>query len=296
MIDGFKMGHFTNEQSGTGATVIVSDGGAVGGVDVRGCAPGTRETDLLKGCKAVEWVNAVCLSGGSAFGLEACDGVMQCLAEQKQGFFTGTHFVPIVCGAVIYDLDYKKFSYPSKQDGYIACKNATADELATGSVGAGTGATVGKLFGMENCCKGGVGYYEIKIGDVQVGAITVTNSFGDIIDINDNGKVVAGAKLNGEFVNTADFILKNACNNLPKGTNTTIGCVLTNAKITREQANKLAELAQNGLALSISPVHTMLDGDTMFALSSGKVDADFNVLSVAVTEVVRKSVLSAVKK
>lgn len=295
MIDGFKIGHFTNEQSGTGATVVISDCGAVGGVDVRGCAPGTRETDLLKGCKAVERVNAVCLCGGSAFGLEACDGVMQYLAEQKKGFFTGTHFVPIVCGAVIYDLDYKDFGYPSKQDGYDACLNAS-EQIKVGSVGAGTGATVGKLFGMDNCCKGGVGYYETKLGDLQVGAIVVTNSFGDIMDITKQGQIVAGAKQNGKFVNTSQFILNNAVNNLPKGKNTTIGCVLTNAKITREQANKLAELAQNGLALSISPVHTMLDGDTMFALSSTKVDADFNILSLAVVEVVRKAVLSAVKK
>lgn len=294
MVEGFKIGHYTDAEGGTGTTVIIAENGAVGGVDVRGCAPGTRETDLLTGCKAVEKINAVCLSGGSAFGLEACDGVMSFLAERGKGFFTGTHYVPIVCGAVVYDLDYKKFAYPTKESGYKACQNASC-QAETGSVGGGTGATVGKLFGMDNCCKGGVGYFESALGDVKVGAVVITNSFGDIIDMQKGGEVVAGAKQNGVFVNTSRFILQNAVSGLKGGANTTIGCVITDAKLTREQANKLAELAQNGLALSISPVHTMLDGDTMFVMSGGDKQADFNILSVAVVETVRKAVLSAVK-
>ena len=295
MIKGFKVGHFTNDQLGTGTTVVLCEDGAVGGVDVRGCAPGTRETDLLKGCKAVQKINAVCLSGGSAFGLESCDGVMQYLYEKQKGHFTGTHYVPIVCGAVVYDLDYKAFGFPTKQDGYIACQNAT-EEITTGNIGGGTGATVGKIFGMDNCDKGGVGYYQMNFGDLQVGAIVVTNALGDVLDLQNNCQIIAGAKQNGQYVNTSQFILKNAVVNMQPGKNTTIGCVITNANINREQANKLAELAQNGLALAISPVHTMMDGDTMFVMANGKVNCDFNVLSVAVTEVVRKAIISAVEK
>ena len=295
MIQGFKIGHFTNDELGTGTTVVLCEDGAVGGVDVRGCAPGTRETDLLKGCKAVEKINAVCLSGGSAFGLESCDGVMQYLHEKQKGHFTGTHYVPIVCGAVVYDLDFKHFGYPTKQDGYVACQNAQ-DEVQTGSVGGGTGATVGKIFGMQNCDKGGVGYFEMEFGQLKVGAVVVTNALGDVFDLEDDCKIVAGAKQNGQYVDTSKFILQNAVSNLQSGKNTTIGCVITNAKINREQANKLAELAQNGLALSISPVHTMFDGDTMFVMANGQVDCDFNLLSVAVTQVVRKAIISAVKK
>ena len=295
MIDGFKIGHFSNFELGTGTTVVLCEDGAVGGVDVKGSAPGTRETDLLKGCKAVEKINAVCLSGGSAFGLESCDGVMQYLHEKRKGHFTGTHHVPIVCGAVVYDLDYKQFGYPTKQDGYMACQNAK-EEVEVGSVGGGTGATVGKILGMQNCDKGGVGYFEMAFGEVKVGAVVVVNALGDVFDLQDNCKIVAGAKQNGEYIDTSKFILQNAVTNLKSGTNTTIGCVITNAKINREQANKLAELAQNGLVLSISPVHTMFDGDTMFVMSNGQVDCDFNLLSVAVTQVVRNAVIGAIKK
>jgi len=295
MIDGFKVGHFTNEQVGTGTTVVLCEDGAVGGVDVRGCAPGTRETDLLNGCKVVEKINAVCLSGGSAFGLEACDGVMQFLHEKNKGHFTGTHYVPIVCGAVVYDLDYKQFGHPTKQDGYIACQNAK-DDVEVGSIGGGTGATVGKVLGMNNCDKGGVGYCELSVGGAKIGAVVVVNALGDVIDIHDNCKVLSGAKAGGEYINTSKYILQNAIQNFSKGTNTTIGCIFTDAKITREQANKLAGLAQNGLALSISPVHTLMDGDTMFVLANGQKEVDFNLLSVAVTEVVRQAVISAVKK
>lgn len=295
MIHGFKIGHYSDYEGGTGTTVIIAENGAVGGVDVRGSAPGTRETDLLKGCKAVEKINAVCLSGGSAFGLEACDGVMLWLAEHEKGYFTGTRYVPIVCGAVIYDLDYKAFAYPDKKSGYAACACA-AESFETGSVGAGVGATVGKIFGMDNCCKGGVGYAEISVGEAVVGAIVVTNSFGDVIDIEKGGSVVAGAKKDGVFVGTADYILKNAVSGLKGGVNTTIGCVFTDAVLTREQANKLAEAAHNGLALSVSPVHTMLDGDTMFVMAGCEKTADFTALTCAVPLAVRKAVLSAVKK
>lgn len=295
MVNGFKVGHFSDYDGGTGTTVIIAADGAVGGVDVRGSAPGTRETDLLRGCKAVEKINAVCLSGGSAFGLEACDGVMKWLSRRNIGYFTGTHYVPIVCGAVIYDLDYKKFAHPSLDGGYAACENA-GDDVITGSVGAGTGATVGKIFGMENCDKGGVGYAEVSVGEASIGALVVTNSFGDIIDITKGGEVIAGAKKDGKYIDTSKYILRGSGGVKASGTNTTIGCVFTDATVTREQANKLAELAQNGLALSISPVHTMMDGDTMFVMASGKVKADFNLLTCAVPLLVREAVLSAVKK
>ena len=289
---GILIGHSTSDQGRTGVTVIIPANGAVGGVDVRGSAPGTRETDLLKGCKAVDKVNAICLTGGSAFGLEACDGVMEYLSEKKIGYNVGTRVVPIVCGAVLYDLDYSNGSYPKKVDGYNACKSAS-ETYGVGSVGAGTGATVGKVLGMDFSSKGGVGIFEEKFGDVTIGAVVVTNSFGDIIDIENNRKIVAGAKVNGEFVNTTKLIFSRAIGS-GKGGNTTIGCVFTNAKLSREQSNKLAELAQNGLVLSISPVHTMFDGDTLFVLSCGEVDASFDLLTIAVSEVVRKAVLNSV--
>ena len=289
---GVLIGHYTDEKNNTGATVIIPKNGAVGGVDVRGSAPGTRETDLLKGCKAVDKVNAICLTGGSAFGLEACDGVMEYLSEKKIGYNVGTRVVPIVCGAVLYDLDYSNGCFPKKADGYEACKNAS-ETYSTGSVGAGKGATVGKVLGMNFSSKGGVGIFEEKIGNVTIGAIVVANSFGDIIDIENNKKIVAGAKMNGEFINTTKFILSAAASG-NKGGNTTLGCVFTDAKLNREQANKLAELAQNGLALSISPVHTMFDGDTVFVLGCGEVDVNFDLLTVAVPEIVRKAVLNSV--
>jgi len=168
--------------------------------------------------------------------------------------------------------------------------------VEVGSIGGGTGATVGKVLGMNNCDKGGVGYCELSVGGAKIGAVVVVNALGDVIDIHDNCKVLSGAKAGGEYINTSKYILQNAIQNFSKGTNTTIGCIFTDAKITREQANKLAGLAQNGLALSISPVHTLMDGDTMFVLANGQKEVDFNLLSVAVTEVVRQAVISAVKK
>lgn len=292
---GFLVGHFTDKINKTGVTAILAKGGAVGGVDVRGSAPGTRETDLLRGCKSVEKIHAVVLSGGSAFGLEACDGVMQYLSEEGIGYPAGNYRVPIVCGAVLFDLEYGKFSFPNKQAGYAACR-AASERVETGSVGAGTGATVGKILGMEHASKGGVGYAEMQLENgVYVGCVTAVNAMGEVYDLFHDGKTVAGARTSAGFADTCQIML-NSETSAPTGTNTTIGCILTNAVLTREQANKLAESAQDGLTLSIRPVHTMYDGDTMFALATCEKQANFHQLLAAAAEVTRQSVLKAVEK
>lgn len=191
MLDKFKIGHFTDETNGTGVTAIICEDGAVGGVSVRGAAPATRETDLLSPEKTVEKVNAVVLSGGSAFGLEASCGVMQYLSEQGKGFKVGKQVVPIVVGASIFDLEYKNFAFPDKAAGYSAAKNAKENDFSSGNIGAGTGATVGKLLGMESAAKAGLGVASVTINGVEVAVISVVNALGDVVD---NGKIIAGIK------------------------------------------------------------------------------------------------------
>lgn len=289
----FLVGNYTDKINRTGVTVVLAPEGAVGGVAVMGGAPGTRETDLLKGCNAVDKVNAVVLSGGSAFGLEASCGVMDFLAERSIGFRAGNHVVPIVCSAVLFDLDYGTAVAPDKRAGYLACQNA-AETFETGSVGAGTGATVGKIAGMEHCQKGGLGTAEIRLGEAYVRCVVAVNALGDVIDVTRGGEIVAGARTGEDFLNTSKVLLKGNVPNLA-GQNTTIACVCTNAILTREQANKLAAVAHDGYALAISPVHTMLDGDTVFCLASGEVAAEFHALTAATVEAVRRAILNAVE-
>jgi L-aminopeptidase/D-esterase-like protein len=298
----FLIGYAQDDALKTGVTVIISEKGAVCGVDVRGSAPGTRETDLLKDGALVEKVNAVVLSGGSAFGLEASCGVMEYLRSKKCGFSAGGHAVPIVCSAVIYDLDFGGFAYPDKKTGLEAAENASAGNFKIGNFGAGCGATVGKALGAANADKGGQGIFTVKFGSVYVTAIMVVNALGDIYD--ENNRIIAGARLDGGFADSVKVMLKysdkhDGSKNIkpsPKPSNTTIGCVLTNAKLTKAQANKLAQVAHDGLACVIRPVHTMFDGDTVFAMSSCAREFDFNVLCVAAVEAVKGAVWSIFKK
>jgi len=290
---GFKVGHYNDEY--TGVTVILSESGAIGGVDCRGGAPGTRETDLLKPEKMMDKVNAIVLSGGSAYGLEASCGVMEYLKNKGIGFKTTNKIVPIVSQAVIYDLNQKDYHYPTKEYGIKACENAD-NKLEFGNIGAGKGATVGKIRGMKNSCKSGIGAATIKVGGIVVTAIVCVNAFGDVINTETN-EIIAGAKgKNGEFINTEDIMTKGDISKLLFGTNTTIGCILTNAKITKVQANKLASISHNGLARAIRPVHTDFDGDTMFCLSSGHMPViNFAMIQSATVQATEKAIINAVQ-
>lgn len=290
-IAGIRVGHWTHRRGKTGCTVLLCDNGAVAGVDVRGAAPGTRETDLLRGYNLVERVNALLLTGGSAYGLDAAAGVMQYLEEQGQGVDMGRTVVPIVPGAVIFDLavgDWR--ARPNKRSGYLACA-AAAEEFATGRVGAGTGATVGKFLGQERAMPGGLGAATAQLpGGARISAVAVVNALGNIVD-PDTGRPVAGAR---GTKGIAPFAAAQA--DIPAGPgNTTIGAVVTDAPLTREEANKLAAMAHDGLALAVRPAHTTYDGDTFFALSTGaKPPVPMVALCAACVHVVSRAVLDAV--
>jgi L-aminopeptidase/D-esterase-like protein len=259
-IPGIRVGHDTNLEAATGCTVILCDTVAVGGVDVRGGAPATRETELLHPLNLVEQVDAVVLTGGSAYGLDAASGVMRYLEEQGLGYDTGVARIPIVPAAAIFDLGFGLASIrPDAEAGYQACKNATAEPVMQGNIGAGTGATVGKMAGPSFMMKGGLGSASTLLSDgTLVGALVVVNALGDIIDPQTQ-KVVAGAR------NPAGhgFLAAN-----PFG-NTTIAVVATNASLTKGQTNKIAQMAHDGIAQTIRPAHTMFDGDTIFGLAMG---------------------------
>lgn len=258
-IPNIRVGHDTNLEAGTGCTVIICDTPAVGGIDVRGGAPATRETDLLRPLNMVEGVHAILLTGGSAFGLDAASGVMRYLAERNIGFDVGVAKVPIVPAAAIFDLGFGSASVrPDADAGYRACEQATSDPVAQGNIGAGTGATVGKLLGPAFMMKGGLGSASMRMDDgTLVGAIVAVNALGDVIDPLTQ-QVIAGTRnpIGG-------FIASN-----PFG-NTTIAVVATSASLSKDSANKVAQMAHNGLAQAIRPAHTMFDGDTVFALALG---------------------------
>ena len=294
--DGIKIGHAQDDY--TGVTCILTDY-AVGGVSVRGGAPGTRETDMLRAEKSQGFVNAVVLSGGSAYGLEAACGVMDYLRENNIGFKAGDKVVPLVAQAILYDLNTpNEYHYPDKTMGYAAAKCATAEGVAFGNVGAGKGATVGKILGAMGACKGGIGGATCKFGDVFVTAVIAVNALGDVCD-HATGKILAGARLpNGGFLNTMQALTNGTLEQMFKmqaGTNTTIGCVMTNAKLDKVQVNKLAAVAHDGLAMSIRPVHTAADGDTLFALSKGDKTADLNIIMALAAEATARAVENSVK-
>ncbi len=294
-VRGITAGHYTDEQNKTGCTVIMCKQGAVCGVDVRGSAPGTRETDLLKPENLVQKVHAIVLSGGSAFGLDSACGVMEYLRDKNVGLDTGYAKVPIVPAAVLYDFGVGSNSvYPTKENGYAACKNASSEPLAQGQAGAGTGATVGKALGPQFAQRGGIGTCSIKLDNgVVIAAVTAVNALGDIVD--ENGEIIAGAKDKGEFLDICKTSLNQSRLSGIKGANTTIGVLATNAKMTKVQANKLASVCQDGLAVSIRPSHTMFDGDTYFAMSTNEAEMDFTRLCTLAVGCVSKSIENAVR-
>ena len=278
MLDDFLIGNYTDKQNATGVTVLLAPQGAIGGVSVRGGAPATHETDLLRAENTVEKLNAVVLSGGSAFGLESISGVMRFLHEKGYGYLAGGFRVPICTGASIYDLEYGSFGFPDKNAGYEACRNATSVAEIKGSIGAGCGATVCKMNGMDHAEKSGMAVVTGKRGDLEMAVISVVNALGNIYD-PDTGKLVkssCGAEGQTSF------------------SNTTITCILTNAVLTKAQANKLADTTQDAYAKCIRPVHTLYDGDSVFVMSSCRVQADLLELQMFADSLCCQAILKAV--
>lgn len=298
-VPGIEVGHFTDTRRPTGCTAIIARGGAVAGVDVRGAAPGTRETDLLHPANLVEQVHAIVLAGGSAWGLDAASGAMQWLEENHIGLPVGFGLVPIVPAAVLFDLAVGDAKIrPDARAGYLACMAASAQPAAEGNVGAGAGALVGKLFGLQRAMRGGIGSASITVNGITVGAIVACNAVGDVIDPT-SGQVLAGARtFDGDaLLNSRNALLAGVAPQSPlAGTNTTIGVIATDATLTKAQAHRLAQVAHDGLARSINPVHTLLDGDTLFALGTGRAgqSASMLLLSTLAAEVTARAVVRAV--
>lgn len=301
-VAGIQVGHFSDSRRPTGCTVILVRDGAVGGVDVRGAAPGTRETDLLAPGNLVTHVHGVMLAGGSAWGLAAADGAMRWLEERGIGLDVRFGTLPIVPAAVLFDLPMGDARIrPDAAAGYAACAAASSRRPAEGNVGAGSGALVGKLFGIERAMKGGIGSASVTVGGVTVGALIACNALGDVLD-PDTAQVVAGARTadGRALLDTRRALLRG---DLPRpllaGTNTTLGVVATDAVLTKVQAHRLATVAHDGLARSINPVHTMSDGDTLFALATGRVPLlgeapGMTVLGTMAAEAVARATLRAV--
>jgi len=308
-VPGIEVGHAQDQDALTGVTVVLCRKGAVGGVDQRGGAPGTRETDLLSPLNLVEKVHAVMLAGGSAYGLDAAGGVMRYLEEQKVGFDVGIARVPIVPAAILFDLALGKADVrPTPEMGYRAAAAANAGAVAEGNVGAGTGASVGKIFGMASAMKSGLGSASVDIGGgVVVGALVAVNAFGDVTDPQ-TGEIIAGARsakmgsltfgAEGYFANTLETLKTFAGRTimgLAARSNTVIGVVAVNAKFNKAEVSKIAQMAQDGLARAIRPAHTMLDGDTIFTLATGGRVADVSIVGAFAAEAFAQACLRAVK-
>lgn len=308
-VPGIRVGHAQNDEAFTGCTVILCEAGAVGGVDQRGGAPGTRETDALHPLHLVERVHAVVLSGGSAFGLDSATGVVRYLEERGVGFNVGVAKVPIVPAAILFDLGFGRADVrPDAAMGYSACQNASSDPPAEGNVGAGCGATVGHILGMGQAMKSGIGCASLDIGQgVVIGAIAAVNPLGDVVDPQ-TGQILAGTRAIqkgpirigglGYFADTLE-VMKGLVGRTALGfasrSHTVIGVVATNAGLNKDQVNKVAQMAQDGLARSVRPAHTMQDGDTIFALSNGDKKADVNIVGAFAAEVFAQAIVRAVK-
>ncbi len=295
-IKGLKVGQVEDENGLTGCTVVICEKGAVCGVDVRGAAPGTRETDLLDPVNLIQKVHAVVLSGGSAFGLESTCGVSEYLEERNIGFDVGVAKVPIVVGAVLFDLatgDPK--CRPDKKMGYKACEMASDVVLNQGNYGAGCGATVGKIKGPEYAMKGGIGSYSIKLENgLVVSALIAVNAFGDVYE---NGEVIAGVLNDSKtrVLNSYELMKQGISKGGFSIDNTTIGIVATNAKLDKAGCKKISQMAHDGYAKAIFPIHTSHDGDTIFTMATGEIETDITLLGSLAVEVVEKSIINAIK-
>ncbi|POR09931.1 P1 family peptidase [Diaphorobacter sp. LR2014-1] len=298
-VAGIEVGHFTDPRRPTGCSVVIAREGAVAGVDVRGAAPGTRETDLLAPGNLVEQVHAIMLAGGSAWGLEAATGAVRWLEEQGVGLDVGVGRLPLVPAAVLFDLHVGDMKVrPDAAAGYAACAAATREPPAEGNVGAGAGAVVGKMFGLQHAMKGGVGTASVTVAGVTVGALIACNAVGDVVD-PDTGRPLAGARAADGLTlrDTRHALLRGEPPHpLLAGSNTTIGVIATDARLTKVQAQRLAVAGHDGLARSINPVHTMSDGDTLFTLATGHVPhhPGMMVLATMAAEAVARATVRAV--
>ncbi|MFQ5737640.1 MAG: P1 family peptidase [Acidobacteriota bacterium] len=296
-IQGIRVGHFTFESRPTGCTVVLAEAGAVAGVDVRGSAPGTRETDLLNPISTVQRIHALVLAGGSAFGLAAAAGAVRYLEEKGVGFDMGKARVPIVPAAVLYDLGLGDPRIrPNEDSAYRACVQASSKAVVEGNVGAGAGATVGKLFGLSRGMKGGLGSAGIQVGKVVVAALAAVNAVGDVLDPK-TGRLLAGArKKDGKsLINTVEALKKRLPLIRGKGGNTTLVVVATNAAFDKAGMTKIAQMSQDGLARAVNPSHTPLDGDTAFALSTGEfAGADLGQVGALAAEVTTEAIVRGI--
>jgi L-aminopeptidase/D-esterase-like protein len=297
-VPGVKVGHAQNEEALTGCTVIVCESGATGGVDQRGGAPGTRETDLLRPVHLVENVHAILLTGGSAYGLDAAGGVMKYLEERRIGFNVGATVVPIVPAAVIFDLTLGRPDVrPDAAMGYAACISASTEPVVEGNVGVGTGATVGKVMGHTACTKSGLGTAHLLRPDgLKVYTLVVVNAFGDIVD--GDGKVLAGARTaEGGFLDTESFLAGETGfgEATTPGANTTLGIIVTNARLSKTDVNWVAQRGHNGLARSIIPSHTKLDGDLIFAAATGEVETSADLVGIVGARLMAQAVRNAAR-
>jgi L-aminopeptidase/D-esterase-like protein len=298
-VQGVKVGHFTESRRPTGCTVLLFEKGATAGVDVRGSAPGTRETDLLNPTNTVQQVQAILLAGGSAFGLDAASGVMRYLEEHRLGYAVGDVVVPIVPAAILYDLQIGDSKIrPTAESGYKACQAATTERVPEGNVGAGAGATIGKMFGPKQAMKSGLGSASVRVGNtgIVVGAIVAVNAVGDVVDPK-TGKIVAGARTaDGSGFMDSMARIREGYSVQPSGANTTIGVVATNVALDKAQTTKVAQMAHDGLARTIYPVHTPSDGDTIFAVATGAFSARANhgAIGALAADVMARAVLRAV--
>lgn len=306
-VGGFKVGHYTDKEAATGSTVILFDEMSPAGVDIRGGGPASRESQLLNPLMAANEINGILLSGGSAFGLDAAGGVLEYLSERGIGLDVGVARVPLVPEACIFDLGVGRADVrPGKEAGIKACENASYNLVERGNVGAGTGASIGKCKGPEFAMKSGIGTYAVEVGDVKIGAIVVVNAVGDIYE---NGKVIAGLlneKKDG-FSSSFEEILKwqelshekiteDKVKSEASITNTTIGAVITNVKLPKAMLCKVAGMAHNGYGRAINPVHTMMDGDSIYAISTGNVESDVNTVGMLAAYVMEHAIIDAVKQ
>lgn len=297
-IKNIRIGQTENTDAATGCTVFISENGMRAGLDVRGGGPASRESELMKPVASAEAIHAVVLGGGSAFGLDAAGGVMKYLEEKGIGFDVGVTKVPLICQADIFDLTVgDTFTRPDKEMGYKAAVNSERGNYKDGNYGAGCGASVGKFAGMDYCMKSGIGSYAVQIGDLQVGAVVVVNALGDIFD-HTNGQKIAGllSEDKKSFRSSIDLMYQQyeRVDNKFVG-NTTIGIIITNAKFCKTELCKIASMAQNGLARSIKPVHTSADGDSVYAVSVGDIEADKDMVGTLSADVMSEAISRAVK-
>jgi len=296
-VPGVMVGHAQDEKALTGCSVLLLEKPSVCGVDVRGSAPGTRETDLLNPVNQVSVVHAICLSGGSAYGLDAASGVMQWLEEHGRGLDVGFGIVPIVPAAVLFDLSIgNPLIRPDRSMGYAACGHASREAVQQGNIGAGMGATVGKLNGFGQAMKGGLGSASRTLPNgLVVGAMVAVNAVGHVFDPKSQ-EILAGPRdEQGNILDSVELMAAHTFSPIPPGTNTTIAVVASNASLNKAEANKVAQMAHDGLARTIRPIHTMHDGDTIFAVATGEVQTPVDLIGTLSAEVLAEAVLSAVK-